>query len=236
MHAANYDYTDQDTALQGFLAYDDSISHPLPAVIVAHDWAGRSEFACLKAQQLASMGYVGFALDMYGEARLGNDNTEKSQLMQPLVDNRKLLLQRVLAAFNAVSALDQVDSSKIAAIGYCFGGLCVLDLARSGAKLNGVVSFHGALSAPELNHDQVISAKLLVLHGYDDPMVRPDQVQAFAQEMNEAKVDWQINMYGNAMHAFTNPMANDPGFGTVYDEKADQRSWLAMTNFLQEIF
>lgn len=230
------EYHDGDTLLEGYFAYNDSTNEKQPAVLICHDWSGKNEFACQKANKIAELGYVGFALDMYGKGKIGTTKEEKSALMQPLVQNRHQLQQRILAALAAVKKIDTVDHSRIGAIGFCFGGLCVLDLARSGADVKGVVSFHGLLNAPEDTITSPIKAKILALHGYDDPMVTPDHIMQFADEMTAAKVDWQLHMYGNTMHAFTNPQANDPGFGTVYDKQADHRSWIAMREFFKEIF
>lgn len=237
MHSSNYLYHHGEQELHGFLAYDDSHDKPRPAVLVAHDWSGRNEFACEKAQMLAGLGYVGFALDMYGQGRLGDTVPEKKALMEPLVSDRSLLRERIRAGYDALIALPEVDINRVAAIGFCFGGLCVLDLARSGAEVKGVVSFHGILSPPqEKLPKNFIKAKVLALHGYNDPMVLPKQVEEFCQEMTEAKVDWQVHMYGHTQHGFTNPQANDPQMGTVYQATAEHRSFQSMRNFLQEIF
>lgn len=236
MSGKNYTYYHGDKALHGYLAAGDAADKPKPAVLIAHDWSGRNAFACHKADMLAAMGYIGFAIDMYGEARLGSTNEEKMALMQPLVSDRGLLRQRIRAAFDALKAMPEVDSQRIAAIGFCFGGLCVLDLARSGAGISGVVSFHGLLSsAKELPNEQ-IHAKILVLHGYDDPMVKPDDVNQFCQEMTLANVDWQVHQYGHTSHSFTNPEANDSGLGLIYNAVAERRSIQSMANFLQELF
>ncbi|TAK78238.1 MAG: dienelactone hydrolase family protein [Gammaproteobacteria bacterium] len=229
------EYHDGDVTLEGFYAYDATIKGKRPAVLVAHDWSGKNEFACHKAEKLAELGYVGFALDMYGKGKTGNTKEEKIALMQPLMSDRAKLQKRIIAALDAVKKLESVDAEHIGAIGFCFGGLCVLDLARSGANVKGVVSFHGLLHAPEGIASHPIKASILALHGYDDPMVTAEHVMAFGNEMTQAKVDWQLDMYGNAMHAFTNPQANDPGFGTVYNKKADERSWIAMRAFFKEV-
>ncbi|WP_419420104.1 dienelactone hydrolase family protein [Legionella sp. D16C41] len=236
MHTSNYLYHDGEQELYGFLAYNDRFDQPRPAVLVAHDWSGRNDFSCEKAKMLAKMGYVGFALDMYGHARIGETIDEKQALMQPLAADRGMLLSRIRAAFDALIAMPEVDSTKVAAIGFCFGGLCVLDLARSGADLKGVVSFHGLLNKPDEKEKQAIKAKILILHGFDDPMVKPDQVRQFCHEMTAANVDWQVHVFGNTQHAFSNPQANDPKLGTIYNPLAEKRSIQLMTNFLQEIF
>lgn len=229
-------YLDNGVALEAFFAFDDTFSNRRPAVLINHAWAGRDGFVEEKAIQLAALGYVGFAVDMYGKGILGTTPEENAALMQPFINDRALLLQRIKAALAAVKLLPWVDDTKVAAIGYCFGGLCVLDLARSGADVNGVVSFHGLFGAPDNLKDQSIKAKVLALHGHDDPMVPVEQVIAFEQEMTAAGADWQLLTFGQTMHAFTNPVANNPDFGTVYQADADRRSWLAMKNFLAEVF
>lgn len=229
------DYRHGTDALEGFFAYDGALPTPLPAVMIAHAWGGRDEFACSKACRLAELGYAAFALDMYGKGIIGSGPEQNAQLMQPFMADRSLLQTRMLAALDTVQGLPQVDAARVAAMGFCFGGLCVLDLARTGADLCGVVSFHGLFSPPENMARPPIRAKVLALHGYDDPMVPPAQVTALAQELTEAGADWQIHMYGNTVHAFTNPIANDPSFGTVYNATADQRSWQTLQGFLGEV-
>jgi len=229
-------YTDGDVLLEAFFAFDDSFSDRRPAVLINHAWGGRDDFVAEKAKKIAALGYFGFAVDMYGKGVLGSSPEENAKLMQPLMDDRAMLQQRMKAALYAVRLLPWVDDSKIAAIGFCFGGLCSLDLARTGADLKGVVSFHGLLGAPDNTQGNAIKAKVLALHGHDDPMVSSEQVLAFEQEMTKAGADWQLHTYGNTMHAFTNPVANDPAFGTVYQSDADRRSWIAMKNFLSEVF
>ena len=229
-------YMDDDVLLEAFFAFDDSFSGRRPAVLINHTWAGRDKFVAEKAKNIAALGYVGFAVDMYGKGILGSDAEENAKLMQPFMDNRQMLQKRMQAALYAVKLLPWVDDSKIAAMGFCFGGLCSLDLARTGADLKGVVSFHGLLGAPGNTQDIAVKAKILAFHGHDDPMVPVEQVIAFEQEMTKAGADWQLHTFGNTMHAFTNPVANNPDFGTVYQPDSDRRSWLAMENFLTEIF
>lgn len=236
MYTKNIDYHDGDAILEAFVAYDDKTTGKRPAVLVAHDWSGRNDFAQDKARKLAELGYVGFALDMFGKGILGSSKEEKSKLIQPFVEDRSKLQKRILAALNTLKTQEQVDTSKIAAIGFCFGGMCVLDLARSGADIRGVVSFHGLLFPLGLEAKESIKAKVLVLHGYEDPLAPKDQVAAFEKEMTQARADWQLHMYGGALHAFTNPAANDRDFGTVYNALADKRSWMEMKNFFDEIF
>jgi dienelactone hydrolase len=229
-------YLDGDVVLEAFFAFDDALTGPRPAVLINHAWGGRDDFVAEKAKKLAELGYLGFAVDMYGKGVLGASPEENRALMQPFMADRAMLQRRIKAALAAVKLMPWVDDSKIAAMGFCFGGLCVLDLARTGVDIKGVVSFHGLLLPPGNTQGQAIKAKVLALHGNDDPMVPPEQVLAFEREMTEAGADWQLHSYGNTMHAFTNPAANDPGFGTVYQPDADRRSWLAMQNFFAEIF
>ncbi|NOS86933.1 MAG: carboxymethylenebutenolidase [Methylococcaceae bacterium] len=229
-------YLDGDVLLEAFFAFDDAISTRRPAVLINHTWAGRDAFVAEKAKQLAALGYVGFAVDMYGKGMLGTSVAENAQLMQPFMDNRDMLQKRMLAAYANVKLLPWVDDSRIAAIGFCFGGLCALDLARTGASIKGAVSFHGLLYPPGNSEGHLISAKILALHGHDDPLATPQQVLAFQQEMTAAGADWQLHSYGHTQHAFTNPVANDPARGMMYSADADRRSWLAMTQFLAEIF
>jgi dienelactone hydrolase len=231
-HSHNHD----NTPLHGFYAYDDSFSGKRPVVLVAHDWRGRNEFAEKNAQLLAEMGYIGFAIDMYGKGQQGKTKEEKLALMQPLMNDRTLLCERIVAAVHAIESLPQADTSNIAAIGFCFGGLCVLDLARSAADIRGVVSFHGLLGASPLHLPKLIKAKILALHGQDDPMVPPEQVQCFAEEMTTAQADWQLHIYGNTTHAFMNPQANDPEAGLVYNPQTEKRAWRLAEDFLREIF
>ena len=225
-------YQHDGVALEGLLVWDDAIQGPRPGVLVSHAWAGRSEFEDSKAQDLAGLGYAGFSLDLYGKGVRGNSKEENSALMQPFMENRPLLQERLNASLDAMNGCEVVDATRSAIIGFCFGGLCALDLARSGRDIRAAISLHGLLTAP--GNTPSINAKVLALHGWDDPMAPPADVEAFAREMSAAGADWQLHAYGNTMHAFTNPQANDPGFGTVYDATADRRSWIAVQNMLAE--
>ncbi|HEX5056400.1 MAG TPA: dienelactone hydrolase family protein [Gammaproteobacteria bacterium] len=232
------DYRDGATLLEGYLAAP-SGKTPAPAVLIAHMWGGRVEFVCEQARQLAELGYTAFALDMYGKgpdgAILGRDPQDNARLMRPLVDNRRLLQQRILAAYKALRARPETDPGRIAAIGYCFGGLCALDLARTGAALRGVVSIHGLLEPPPQPERGHIKCKVLLLHGHDDPSADLPSLLALQQELTAMRADWQCVLYGHTQHAFTNPAANNPAAGTVYNETADRRSRQALLNFLEEI-
>ena len=230
------EYADGDTVLEGLLAWDDTADTPRPGVMVSHAWAGRRDFEDGKALALAELGYTGFALNLYGKGVRGGNAEENAALMQPFVDDRAMLQARMRLSLETMRAQPEVDGRRVAAIGFCFGGLCVLDLARMGEDLAGVASFHGLLGPPGNTAVNRIIARILVLHGWDDPMATPDQVLALAEELTGQGADWQLHAYGNTMHAFTNPEANDPGFGTVYSPAADRRSRAAMTGFLEELF
>jgi dienelactone hydrolase len=228
------EYRQGNTVLAGYLAYDDSHDQPRPAVIVVHDWMGLREFAKQKADALARLGYVAFAADIYGKDVRPANAQEAGQLAGKYKSDRTLLRARVQAAFEVVRKDPRVQPGKIAAMGYCFGGTAVLELARSGAPVAGVVSFHGGLDSPTPADAKKITGQVLVLHGADDPYVPPAEVAAFEKEMTEAGVDWQLIKYSGAVHSFTNPEANSAG--ARYHARADQRSWEALKQFLAEIF
>lgn len=228
------EYQHDKTTLAGFLAHQED-GTARPAVMVCHAWAGRDQYVCDKAVELAAAGYVGFALDVYGKGVLGKTVEEKTRLMTPFIEDRDFLYQRLQAGYEALCQLPQVDKQRIAAIGYCFGGLCVLDLMRSGMQLNGVVSFHGLLTPRGKDNVAKTNTKALVLHGGSDPMVSFDDVVSLNAEMQKMQADWQLHVYSNAQHSFTNPEANDQKLGTVYNEHADKHSNFLLKRFLQEV-
>ena len=230
------EYADGGQRFEGFMAWDSGASERRPGVLIAHAWRGCGEHEQAKAQQLAEMGYVGFALDLYGKGVRGGSIEENRRLMQPFMDDRALLQRRMQLALHMTREQEEIDEARIAAIGFCFGGLCVLDLARTGADLSGIVSFHGLFKPPGNTGGNRIRAKVLVLHGWDDPMAGPDALVGLGHELTAMQADWQIHAYGHAMHAFTNPAANDPAFGTAYQADADRRSWRSMQSFLGELF
>jgi dienelactone hydrolase len=231
------EYRQGDAILEGYLAYDDSLSGKRPGVMVVHEWTGLNDYARHRAEQLASLGYVAFAADIYGKGIRPKDAQEAGTQASIYRNDRNLMRARAQAGLDELKKFRLTDTTKIAAIGYCFGGGTVLELARSGARLNGVVSFHGNLDTPHPEDARNIKAKILVLHGGDDPHVPAEQVVAFQKEMRDAGVDWQMNIYGGAVHSFTNPASgNDPSKGVAYNQEADRRSWEAMRNFFDEIF
>lgn len=230
-------YDHDGARLIGYLAYDDTVKGPRPAVLVVHEWWGLNDYTKRRARQLAGLGYVALAADIYGDGVVAKDRTEAGALAGRFRGgDRSLLRERVNAALKVLLDNPLVDRQRVAAIGYCFGGTTVLELARSGADIAGVVSFHGGLDTPRPAEAGTLKAKILVLHGADDPGVPPAQVAAFQDEMRKAGADWQLIMYGGAVHSFTNPdSGSDPSRGAAYNEKADRRSWEHMKIFFKEI-
>lgn len=229
------EYRDGETLLEGFFCYDDSYAGPQPAVMLSHAWGGRDEFIERKARRLAWHGYAAFGLDMYGKGKRGTTQEECQALMTPFVQDRALLARRINAALTTVKGLSQVDPRRVAAMGFCFGGMCVLDLARSGADVRGVASFHGLLKPNGLPRTGKVRARILIMHGYDDPMAPPEDVLAIAKEFTEAGADWQLHAYGHTVHSFTNPTANNRAGGMQYNDVADRRSWHTLLQFLDEV-
>jgi len=230
------DYRDGNHVFEGKLAWDDGIAGPRPGVLVAHTIRGRSQFEEGKAELLAAMGYTGFAIDVYGKDAIGSEFDYCREMMESLRNERAVLQRRLLQAVKALRDQAEVDASRIAAMGYCFGGLCVLDIARTGEPLAGVVSFHGLLDAPGNTAGNRIRARILALHGWDDPLATPEQAVAFGEELGSMGADWQLHCYGNVRHAFTNPAADASNGVTVYNDAADRRSWAAAQYFLSELF
>jgi len=208
--------------------------NPKPAVLVFPSWAGRDSFVCDTAELLANEGYVGVGVDLYGHARVGANKDENASLMTPLLEDRQSLVNRLKAVIDTVSSHPQVDRSRVAVIGYCFGGLCALDCARNNLAIRGAVSLHGALSSPDHGVSGQIQSPVLVLHGFEDPLVPMSDFTAFTQEMVDRQANWECDIYGNAMHSFTNPTANDHDFGTVYHKQSADRSWQRTLSFLLE--
>ena len=237
IRASKVAYKQGNTTLEGYLAYDDEIEGQRPGVLVVHAWKGLGEYEKRRARELAKLGYVALAADIYGRGIRPQNNQEAAAQASIYRSNRELMRQRVKAGWQFLKQHSLTLAEKTAAIGYCFGGGVVLELARSGADVGGVVSFHGNLDTPQPQDARSIQGKVLVLHGADDPFVPMEQVEAFAKEMSNAQVDWQLVMYGGAVHSFTNPKAgNDPSRGAAYNAEVDRRSWEAMKQFFAEIF
>lgn len=231
------DYTDGDAVCEAYVSVPDGGGR-CPAVLVAHQWSGQSDHERATADRLAALGYVGIAIDVYGKGNRGAPgSSDHSALLTPWLQDRAALRRRLLAAVAFAKGLDAVEGGRIAVMGYCFGGLCALDVARAAdADVRGAVSIHGLFLPPNLGPQADIPTKVLILHGWDDPMAKPADVEMVAKELTDAKADWQVHAYGHAMHAFTAKHANDPASGKLYDANADRRSWQSTVNFLEEIF
>ena len=230
------EYKQGDTVLEGWSVYDDAILGKRPAVLVVHQWKGLGDYEKKRAEMLARLGYNVFAVDIYGKGVRPQTPQAAGAEATKYKNDRALLRARVRAGLDVLAGHELTDPKRIAAIGYCFGGTAVLELARSGADIAGVVSFHGGLSSPTPSDAKNIKAKVLALHGADDPNVPPQEVAAFEDEMRQGGVDWQLVAYGGAVHAFTDwDAGNDNSKGAAYNERADRRSWEAMKQFFAEI-
>ncbi|RII30599.1 MAG: dienelactone hydrolase [Geobacter sp.] len=231
------EYKQGDTVLEGYLAWDDTKTVKRPGILVVHEWTGLGPYVKRRAEMLARLGYVAFAADIYGKGVRPSTPAEAAKTAAIYKDDRPLMRARARAGLDILKTRKYVDPHRLAAIGYCFGGTVVLELARDGADVKGTVSFHGGLATPTPQDARNIKGKVLALHGADDPYVKADEVAAFQDEMRKAGVDWQMNIYGGAVHGFTNPdNGTDNSKGAAYNEKADKRSWEAMKLFFKEIF
>ena len=231
-------YRQGETALEGYLAVPEGIGEArVPGVIVVHDWSGLGPYAKKRAEMLAEAGFVALAVDIYGQGVRPETTEERAKQAGRYRGDRALMRARAQAGLEALTKHPRVDPAKVAAIGYCFGGGVALELARSGAEVAGVVSFHGNLDTPRPEAAAQIRGSVLVCHGAADPYVPAEQVAGFHDEMRAARVDYQFVAYGGAVHSFTHPEAgSDPSQGSAYDERADRRSWQAMLRFFAEIF
>jgi dienelactone hydrolase len=235
-------YQHNGVTLDGALAFDGDSSTSRPAVLVIHGMEGRSEYQLEFAKKFVEWGYVGFAVDLYGK-NPARTNEECQRLMMAFLHDRSMLRERLLRVVEAVSGLKEVETNRIAAVGFCFGGLCVLDLARTGIDLKGVASFHGALNPPGnvaiargaglLNK---IKAKVIVFHGWEDPFAPPEDVVALGRELSASDADWQIHAYGKTMHSFMAPAANSPEAGIMYNELSARRALASLKVFLTDVF
>jgi dienelactone hydrolase len=234
IHTETVAYAHGDTTLKGYLAYDASRSGKRPGVLVVHEWWGLNDYARSRARQLAELGYVAFAADMYGDGATTADPKQAGQWSGE-IKNSARIRERSNLALDLLKGHERVDPDRVAAIGYCFGGTAVLELAYSGAELAGVVPFHGGLTVPGAEDE--IRTKILVLHGAADFFIEPQTIDAFRKALHDRKIDWQMVYYGGAVHTFTNPDADKAGIdGVSYDADADRRSWAHMRLFFDEIF
>jgi dienelactone hydrolase len=232
-------YSVDGVAHEGFLALPESASpeHPVPGILVIHYWLGVTSETKSKVSALAKEGYAAFAVDVYGAPFHPKNREEAGALIGHYKQDRALFRRKLNAGLAILSALPEVDSKNLAASGYCFGGTGAVELARSGAPVKGVVSFHGGLDSPDPSMGKNIHCKVIAFHGADDPFVSASDLSAFESEMREHQVDWQLVKFGGVVHGFTNPEAgNDPSKGLAYDARADRRSWQGMKAFFEEIF
>ncbi len=237
MKTETIEYKDGALTLRGFLAYDEKASGKRPGVIVMPEVYGLNDHARGKAQKLAELGYVALAGDPHGNGKVFANLQEAMQGAGPLMGDPNVARNRMKATCDKLASLPQVDPSRLASIGFCMGGTLSLELARVGAPLRGIVSFHGGLQTQRPAEAGSLKAKILVCTGADDPFVPAAQVQGFIDEMNKAKADWQVILYSGTGHSFTNPDASKAGVpGVAYNKSADERSWSAMRSFFQEIF
>lgn len=229
------EYSQGGSILEGYLSYDDAIPGKRPGLILVHDWLGNNEYTKMRAEQMAKLGYVAFAADIYGKGIRPTPKDAGAQAGK-FKSDRPFLRARAKAAYDLLASNPKVDSKKMLAMGYCFGGTTVLEMARDGLPLLGVVSFHGGLDTPTPQDAKNIKAKILIAHGAIDPYVKASDVAAFQKEMNDANVDYQFIAYSGAVHAFAIKSAgNDIKTGAAYNEKADQRSFAAMKAFFEEV-
>jgi len=223
--------------LQGFLAYDNLLKGKHPGVLIVHEWWGLNDYARKRAEQIASLGYVAFALDMYGKNKVTDHPKQAQEFMKQVTENIETWRHRAIAGLNILKQQPNMDPTRIAAIGYCFGGSTVQQLAYSGANIKGIVSFHGSLILPPASTLRPIKAKFLICHGAADPFTKPEMITSYIAAMNASGIDWQMDIYGHAKHGFTNPGADKYGMPQLgYNRLADLRSWQAMKQFFNEIF
>ncbi|HMS65088.1 MAG TPA: dienelactone hydrolase family protein [Ignavibacteria bacterium] len=231
------EYKDGNMLLQGYLAYDNSNTNLRPGILIVHQWKGLSDYEKMRARELAELGYVAFAIDMYGKDIRPESQEEAGKEAGKYYGDVNLMRERVNSGLTELKKMEFVNTNKIAAIGYCFGGGCVLELARSGAEIKGVVSFHGSLGTQNPADAKNIKCKISVQHGAIDPFVKEESVIAFKKEMEDASVDYVLTEYSGAVHSFTMESAgNDVSKGSAYNANADKRSWEAMKDFFNEIF
>jgi dienelactone hydrolase len=234
------EYNADGVTLKGYLAYDDAKKEQRPAVLVVHEWWGHNAYARKRADMLAEMGYTALAVDMYGDGKTADHPKDAGAFAGEVLKNKELAKKRFLAAMDLLKQNSTVQKESLAAIGYCFGGATVLNMARMGLDLKGVASFHGMLSTKEPAKAGEIKAKIMVFNGEADAMIPEEQVEAFKSEMKAAKADFEYVGYPNVQHSFTNPdadgVAQKFSLPLAYDKEADQDSWKKLDNFLKHIF
>lgn len=235
-----FEYSEGQTKMKGYLAWDDSFNNPRPGVLVVHEWWGHNDYAQRRARMLAEAGYLALAIDMYGDGKVTRHPDKASEFSKEALANLDVAEKRFEAAANWLNKHPLLKKNQISAIGYCFGGIVVLHMARAGSNLKAVASFHGNLGGKIQAEKDKVKAKILVLHGADDPFIPQEKVKAFELEMKNAEADFKVIQYPGATHSFTNPAADEIGkefnLPLAYDEEADKKSWQALLDFLSETF
>ncbi len=234
------EYSADSVMLKGYIAYDDAIKDKKPGVLVVHEWWGNNEYVHKRADMLAALGYVALAVDMYGDGKQAGHPDDAGKFAGEVMKNMPVMKARFNAGLDLLKLHEAVDPARIGAIGYCFGGGVVLGMARDGANLKGVVSFHGSLATQSPAEKGKVKAKILVCNGEDDKFISADDIKNIKAEMKSAKVDFTFVNYPGAIHAFTNPGATETGkkfgLGIAYNEKADKKSWVEMQEFFKKVF
>lgn len=232
-----YKYSHGDIPCEGLVAREANLILPAPVVIICHHWNGRDELMDSHAERIARLGYIGFAADLYGRHQTSTARDQCAAMMTPFVEDRAMLRERLRATVAAAQRISGADGKRIVVIGFCFGGLCALDAARACVPgVVGVAAFHGLFTAPNIGPQQPITAKVLAMHGYDDPMATPDAMIGFTSEMTGAGAHWELDAYGKTVHAFTNPHAQDRSAGTAFDPTISHRAFTRLESFLRECF
>lgn len=232
-----YKYSHGDLPCEGLIVRKPNLTLPAPVVVICHHWNGRDALMDSHAERIAQLGYISLAADIYGQHETSTDRERCAALMNPFVEDRAMLRERLRATIAAAQRIPGADGKRIVVIGFCFGGLCALDAARACLPgVIGVASFHGLLNPPNIGKQISITAKVLVLHGYDDPMANPDSLIAFNNEMTAANAHWEVDAYGNTVHAFTNPNAQDRAAGMAFDATISNRAFSRLESFLRECF
>ena len=237
LHTEEVEYSANGTTLKGYLAYDDQVKGKRPGVLVVHEWWGHNDYVRKRAEMLAALGYTALAIDMYGDGKQAAHPEDAGKFAGEVRKNMPVAKARFLAAMELLQKHPTVATDNVAAIGYCFGGGIVLEMARAGVDLDGVVSFHGGLFPPSADDMQRIKSPILILHGAADPYVKQETIAAVLGKLETAGADWQMIYYAEAVHAFTNPEAgDDPSTGVAFQQQAAERSWKHMQLFFEEIF
>lgn len=231
-----FTYSGNGQTYQGVIAHDTDFKGKRPVVMVSHTWMGQSKFEEDKATELAKMGYLAFAIDVFGKGKRAKNAEQAEELMNEALADRQELLDRLLLALEKIKEHELADSAKVGIIGFCFGGKCALDLARSGVDIKATVCFHGMFDPPGLEQEGDIKSKILVLHGWEDPLAFPKDIVALGYELTERNAVWEMDIFGHTGHAFTNPNAKSPDQGMEYNALASDRSWQRMTHFFEEVF